>query len=64
MVWTNPGLIVEPNPDIWWMSHYAGRSFVEVSDGDTLRIFFTSRDGNNVFRIGITEVSRENPVSV
>lgn len=64
MAWKKLGLIVEPDREIWWMSHYAGPSFVDVVEGDVLRILVTGRDGNNVSRIGVVEVSRDNPANV
>jgi len=64
MVWKKLGLIVKPDPDIWWMSHYAGPRFVEVSEGNALRILVMGRDGNSVSRIGIVEVSKVDPVNV
>ncbi len=51
MKWTKLGLIQKPNPDINWMSHYVGPSFVDISD-DKLILYITGRDKNNISRIG------------
>ena len=51
MRWTKLGIIVSPQPDVWWMSHYAGPSFVRES-ADGWVIYVTGRDANNVSRIG------------
>jgi hypothetical protein len=49
--WEKLGLIVAPNPDVWWMACYAGPSFVRVK-GESWEIFVTGRDINNESRIG------------
>ena len=51
MRWEKCGRILSPQPEIWWMSRYAGPSFAKPSD-DGWVIYVTGRDENNVSRIG------------
>lgn len=64
MVWKKRGLIVEPNIEIPWMTHYTGPSFVHEIDSETLEILVTGRDVNNVSRIGSVTVYKDNPSEV
>lgn len=54
--WEKKGLIISPSDDYPWMSSHTGPSFVEKIDDETLRIYITGRDKNNVSRIGYIEV--------
>jgi len=64
MTWKKLGLIIEPDPRIWWMSHYTGPSFVDINGGAILSILVSGRDANNVSRIGVVEVRKDNPLEV
>jgi hypothetical protein len=64
MAWNKLGLVIQPDPAVWWMSHYTGPSFVEVGSGGILKIYVTGRDAANVSRIGIVEVSVNNPMEI
>lgn len=64
MAWKKLGLIIKPDPSIWWMSHYTGPSCVEFKNGDVLNILVSGRDANNVSRIGVVEVRKDNPLEV
>jgi len=57
MQWKKLGLIIEPEKSINWMSFYAGPSFVETTDND-IKIYVTGRDQNNISRIGIVELDK------
>lgn len=52
MNWKKLGLIVEPDPSLFWMSNGAGPSFAAFDDKNNLEIYVTGRDENNRSRIG------------
>lgn len=53
-IWEKLGVVVAPQPDVSWMSHYAGPTFVE-SFGDRVRLYVTGRDADNQSRIGMVD---------
>lgn len=52
MQWIKKGLIISPNPELYWMSHGAGPSFARIKERGLLEIFVTGRDEQNRSRIG------------
>jgi hypothetical protein len=52
MNWKKLGLIVGPDPALYWMSHGAGPSFASFNQNDNLDIYLTGRDENNRSSIG------------
>jgi len=56
MNWKKLGQIIQPNPNVSWMSHYAGPSFVRVID-DKIFVYVSGRDGENISRVGIVEIT-------
>lgn len=46
------GLIFEPRTDIWWCSHYAGPSFVEIYPNEGIRVYFSGTSNERVSKIG------------
>lgn len=54
--WEKLGQIISPEEKYTWMEAYAGPSFVEKLDKDTLRIYITGRDRNNISRIGYADL--------
>ncbi|MDX2223965.1 MAG: hypothetical protein SFV21_14540 [Rhodospirillaceae bacterium] len=50
--WSKRGVLVAPDPDISWMSHYVGPTFVEAAGGDAFTLYITGRDGSNRSRVG------------
>lgn len=56
MTWTPQGLLIKPNPAIWWMTTFAGPAApLQVTDSH-VRFFITGRDDDNVSRIGPVDV--------
>jgi len=56
MTWTPQGLLIKPNPAVWWMTTFAGPAApYQVSDTH-IRFFITGRDDANVSRIGPVDV--------
>jgi len=64
MAWNKLGLIIEPDPEISWMSHYTGPSFVDIKDHNVIEILVTGRDSNNVSRVGKVKVNKDNPLEI
>jgi hypothetical protein len=58
MRWKKLGLILTPQPDIPWMTDYAGPTFVRP-EKDHLKMFVTGRDKSNVSRIGLVRARIE-----
>ena len=54
--WKKLGVVVSPNADVGWMSTYAGPSFVRI-ENDTVLIYVSGRDDENVSRVGVVKVS-------
>lgn len=56
MTWNPQGLLIKPNPAVWWMTTFAGPAApLRVSDCH-VRFFITGRDDHNVSRIGPVDV--------
>lgn len=56
MTWNPQGLLIKPNPAVWWMTTFAGPAApYQVSDTH-VRFFLTGRDDNNISRIGPVDV--------
>lgn len=52
MKWKKIKKLFEPNGDIPWMASHAAVPFLDRMDGDTYRLYFTSRTRGNVSTIG------------
>ncbi len=52
--WSKKGVILPPQPEVNWLSDYAGPTFV-VSRGESVRLYVTGRDCNNQSRVGIVD---------
>lgn len=57
MNWEKLGVVIEPQPATWWMSEYAGPSFVRVTGNDSIDVYVTGRDNRNVSRIGLVHAT-------
>lgn len=55
-MWKPQGRLIRPNPEIWWMSNFAGPSFPVTIGPDATRLFVTGRDKDNTSRIGAVDV--------
>lgn len=64
MKWKKLGRIIVPDPQIWWMSHCAGPTFVEAGDEGRIRIYMSGRSADNMSRIGVVEVSSRDMTTV
>ncbi len=53
--WKNLGVIVAPNPNIYWMATFAGPSFVR-NDTNEILIYVSGRDTKNRSRVGLVKV--------
>ncbi len=58
MKWKKLGVLIKPDPALYWMASHAGPSFVDIVENRAL-VYLTGRDTNNVSRIGIVEISLE-----
>ncbi|MEM1020056.1 MAG: hypothetical protein ACFBZ9_11715 [Sphingomonadales bacterium] len=56
MTWNPQGLLIKPNPAVWWMSTFAGPAFPIVVTPGHVRFFITGRDDTNISRIGPVDV--------
>jgi len=55
MRWQKLGRIIEPRPEISWMSAFAGPTFVRL-EGSVIRIYMSGRDDQNISRIGTVDL--------
>lgn len=56
MTWEPQGLLIKPNPAVWWMSTFAGPAAPFVVSQTHIRFFITGRDERNISRIGPVDV--------
>ncbi|MEO0411010.1 MAG: hypothetical protein AAF221_04105 [Pseudomonadota bacterium] len=61
MTWNPQGLLIKPNPMVWWMSSFAGPAAPYVFSQNHVRFFITGRDDHNVSRIGPVDVDFSGP---
>lgn len=52
MNWQKKGLLIKPDPSLYWMSTYVGPSFLHFLKNDNFVIYLTGRDNKNTSRIG------------
>ncbi len=55
MKWRKLGKIIEPHPEIPWMSACAGPTFVRL-EGNAMRVYMSGRDEQNISRIGSVDL--------
>lgn len=63
MKWVKKGLIIKPQPDIYWVTH-AMVPFAERIEGDNYRIYFSGRDKENRSLIGYSELNINEPSKI
>lgn len=56
MTWNPQGLLIKPNPAVWWMTTFAGPAAPYQVSEHHVRFFITGRDDANVSRIGPVDV--------
>jgi hypothetical protein len=56
MKWRKLGRIIEPDPDVSWMSAYCGPTFVKIVPGRVMRVYMSGRDPQNISRIGTVDI--------
>lgn len=61
MTWNPQGLLIKPNPAIWWMTTFAGPAAPLKVTNTHVRFFLTGRDNENVSRIGPVDVDFSGP---
>ena len=54
-MWTKAGLLITPDPNIWWMTQHVGPSFLQLQDDGRFDLYVTGRDIQNVSRIGVIQ---------
>jgi len=62
--WKKCGLIIKPNPKVWWMQTHAMVPTLEKIDDKTLKIYFSSRDDKNRSHIGHAIIDLDNPEKI
>ncbi len=64
MDWIKHGIIWKPNTNLSWSFSHATCPTPLIINEDTLRIYYQSRDKDNVGRIGFIEVDPKNPSKI
>ena len=59
--WKKEGLILRPNPKIWWLQSHAMIPVPYMIEPNICKVYFSGRDKNNVSHIGYFIVDLENP---
>jgi len=62
--WQKKGLVIEPNPDFWWMRSHAMLPTPYHIEGDLYRIYFAGRNDNNQSHIGYAVIDMNEPDKV
>lgn len=61
MRWSKQGLVYCPDGKSWWAKTHAAMPTPLLMKNGTIRVFFASRDENNVSRVGYVDVDQDNP---
>ena len=61
--WKKSALILEPNPEIWWMNHYCGPTYADVLD-NWIDLYAVGRDVSGVSRVGVVRLDKTDPSKV
>lgn len=59
--WNSIGLIFKPNKKLYWMKSHCWVPFVEIVNKNLVKVFFSSRDKNNLSRTGHFFLNPERP---
>ncbi|MEZ5813480.1 MAG: hypothetical protein R3E13_01935 [Alphaproteobacteria bacterium] len=62
--WRKLGLVIEPNPGIWWMRTHAMLPAPEQIDGSLYRIYFAGRNDKNQSHTGYVVIDLKEPDKV
>ena len=58
-MWIKKGLIIKPQPHLWWMKSHAMLPTVDKLDDDDYRVYFSGRNKNGVSHIGYCNITIE-----
>ena len=61
MKWIKKDVIYKPSGDLWWAKSHAMIPTPILIDDNTIRLYLSSRDKNNISRIGYIDVDSRNP---
>ncbi|WP_448556498.1 hypothetical protein [Thalassotalea montiporae] len=61
--WRRLGRLIEPNKDIWWMTHFCGPTFASVNE-DGIELYVVGRDEHGISRIGVALLDKSDPSQV
>ena len=64
MNWIKTGLVIDPQPNLYWTFTHAMVPFAEKIEGDDYRIYFSGRDEQNRSLIGYAELNINAPSKV
>lgn len=59
--WEKLGLVIRPNPELWWWKSHAMVPVPELLDNGICRIYFSGRDSDNRSHIGWALLDLERP---
>lgn len=62
--WQKRGLVIEPNPDIWWGRTHAMLPAPYHVEGSVYKLFYAGRNDENQSHIGYALIDLENPDQV
>lgn len=60
-IWVKQGLILKPDPKLWWMKSHVAVPTIEHLHDSIYRMYFCSRDLHNRSHIGYSEFDIKNP---
>ena len=64
MKWIKKGLILKPLDNLDWVENHMWVPTVEYKGSDVHRIYYASRNKNNMSQIGYVEINIENPTEI
>ena len=62
--WIKKGLVIKPNPEIWWMRSHAMMPTPHHLEGSRYRIYFAGRNDQNQSSIGYVVIDLAQPTQV
>lgn len=57
-------MIYKPNGSVWWSKTHAYLPTADIINSETIRVYFSSRDENQIGRIGYVELDGNNPKKI
>lgn len=64
MKWEKCGLVIKPNPKLWWMRTHAMIPTPQKIEGSTYRLYFSGRDDLNRSHVGYAVIDLNEPETV